>query len=256
MLDSGAFTSWSRGEHISLDEVIRNYRTMVNRWSQYYQAIYMINLDVIPGSRGRTPTREEVDAALKQSDKNLLVLQREFGSEFVLPVYHQGEEKERLQEVAEQAPFICISPRNDLNERARVPWAQGVHQDIAGKRTHGLAATGVEMMLAVPWYSVDSASWVQQAGFGGILIKTKRGDFETIKVSSDSPMQREYWQHYGSSPKDIKDIIERQAEQLDMTIDDLKKKPGAREFFNISTLAQVSARPVQLKPVQQTLWTY
>jgi hypothetical protein len=256
MLDSGAFTSWSRGENISLKEVMRNYKALVDRFAPYYQAVYMINLDVIPGSRGRTPTNEEIEQALVQSDKNLIVLQKEFGEDFVLPVYHQGESKDRLQEVAKQGTFICISPRNDLNERARVPWAAGVHADIKGKRTHGLAATGVEMMLSVPWWSVDSASWVQQAGFGGILIKAKDGDFKTIKISSDSPMRREFDAHYESSTDDIKHFIERQAEDNDLTIEDLQRKPGAREFFNIATLALVSQRPVEVGTVQQTLWAY
>jgi len=255
MLDSGAFTSWSRGEHITLNEVMRNYRRIVDTYAQFYKTIYMINLDVIPGSKGVTPNRSQVDAALVESDKNYEILSKEFG-DVVIPVFHQGEEPERLHEVASQNPsYICVSPRNDLNEQQRIPWAQEVHQEIPGIATHGLAATGVDMMTKVPWHSVDSASWVMHAGYGGIIVQNRRG-FTLLSVSRESPNRRFYRSHYENSGPDIQRIVQNQAESLDLTISELQQLPGAREYFNLMTLASISKRPTIKVPVQRHLWGF
>lgn len=167
MLDCGAYTAWSRGEHITLNEVMRNYYNIVSRYAHFYKRILLVNLDAIPGSKGVDPTPAEIDQAMIESDRNHEKLTKEFGD--VLPVFHQSESRDRLYEVVDQNPsYICVSPRNDLGEKRRVRWAQRVHAEIPGVTTHGLATTGVNMMLATGYFSVDSTTWVRVAGFGNI----------------------------------------------------------------------------------------
>lgn len=255
MLDSGAFTAWSKGEHITLNEVIRNYSAIIDRYGPYYSKIYVINLDVIPGRRGVTPTRSEIEQALIDSDRNFAQLFDRFG-DAVLPVFHQGEPRERLQVVAQQNPsFICVSPRNDLGEAQRVPWAERVHSEIPGIPTHGLAATGVDMMLGVPWYSVDSATWVQVAGFGGILIESDEA-LKVIAISKESPARRFYGDHYDSTTPDIRRRIEVMADRIGVTIDELQSLPGGREWFNVNTLKRISSYPARPARPQMTLWEF
>lgn len=265
MLDSGAFTSWSRGEHITLAEVMRNYRKIVDNFAPHYKRIYLINLDVIPGSKGVTPTRTQVAQALIESDKNFEIMTKEFGN-VVLPVYHQGESFQRLHEVSLQNPdYICVSPRNDLSERDRYPWVQRSLTDTAPEfeqidirapnipPAHGLAATGVNMMLETGYFSVDSATWVQIAGFGGIMIKTSDG-MSILHISSESPSRRYYGHHYDNVTRDVKRIIENQAESIGVTVDELRTKPGGREWFNLNTIDHVSESGDREFTVQQTLW--
>jgi len=264
MLDSGAFTSWSRGEHTTLEEVKRNYRKIVDTYAPFYKTIYLINLDVIPGKKGVTPTRKQVAQALIESDENYEKLNKEFGN-VVLPVFHQGESPQRLLEVTKQNPeYICVSPRNDLSERSRVPWARNsnngivplfeeVAEPIPKVPAHGLAATGVDMMLATGYFSVDSATWVQVAGFGGIMVQTPQG-MSIIRISSDSPERRFYGHHYDNVPRDIKLIIETQADDIGASIDELRTTPGGREWFNLNTLNAVSDRPTRNAYAQHTLW--
>ena len=59
-------------------------------------------------------------------------------------------------------------------------------------------ATGVEMMLAAGFSSVNSATWVRVAGFGGIMVQTDAG-VSFIRVSSDSPERRFSGHHYDKS---------------------------------------------------------
>ena len=56
-----------------------------------------------------TPSRAEVHDAQVQSDINYEALTKEFGNDVVLPVFHQGEGRERLHEVVAQIPNISAS---------------------------------------------------------------------------------------------------------------------------------------------------
>ena len=177
LLDSGAFTAWNKGEKTTVDEVKRRYSRFIELAGDLFDEIWGINLDVIPGERGRDPTPQELDEAVRVSDINYEILTREFGN-IILPVFHQGESEERLAECVEQVDgkhnYICVSPRNDLAEGMRVTWSRDAHGMLHDKwphvMTHGLATTGNRMVRNVPWYSGDSAAWVRHGGYGMIDI--------------------------------------------------------------------------------------
>lgn len=176
MLDSGAFTAWNAGKTTELFKVIDAYNKFMERADGIFDEIWMINLDVIPGERGRAPTHEEIVEALRVSDENLPQLVDVFG-ERILPVFHQGEPVERLYELAEQvnqSRYFCVSPRQGLHDSRRKDWAQRMHYYLKLRypewRTHGLSTTGVEMIKGIHWYSIDSAAWVLHAGFGKVDI--------------------------------------------------------------------------------------
>jgi hypothetical protein len=177
MLDSGAFTAWNKGEKTTVEDVKRKYSKFIELADGLFDEIWAINLDVIPGERGRDPTPQELEEAVRVSDLNYEILTKEFGN-IILPVFHQGESPQRLVECAAQVDgrhnYICVSPRNDCAESIRINWARDVHSMLADKyphvRTHGLATTGNRMVRNVPWYSGDSAAWVQHGGFGMVTI--------------------------------------------------------------------------------------
>jgi hypothetical protein len=178
MLDSGAFTAWNKGHHTELSEVIAAYDRFTKVGDPMFEQTWMVNLDVIPGEKGRTATEEELKAAIVTSDENFKRLVDRYG-ERVLPVFHQDEPEERLFEIAEMSKYFCISPRNDVHEARRCSWSKSAHQLLGdhypNARTHGLATTGNDMIREVPWHSIDSAAWVLHAGFGMVDI------FEGIK---------------------------------------------------------------------------
>ena len=177
MLDSGAFTAWNKGEETTVDDVKRKYSMFIEMAGDMFEEIVGINLDVIPGEKGRDPTVDELKRAVEVSDINFEILVKEFG-DVILPVYHQGESISRLGECVAQVDgksnYICISPRNDLAEPQRVAWSRDAHGELTRNyphiMTHGLATTGNRMVRTVPWYSGDSAAWVQHGGYGMIDI--------------------------------------------------------------------------------------
>lgn len=205
MYDSGAFTAWSKGEEVTLQHLIDVYGALLDEFSGTASAIWLINLDKIPGSPGRTATTAELEEAIKISDENYHILRDKFG-DIVLPVFHQNESAARLQEVCAMTNYICVSPRNDLPEASRRRWAAEVHTKLpAGISTHGLAATGYPMMSRVPWGSVDSASWIMLAAYGKIY---RSENLQAIAISAESPAKHIEDAHFDNiSPYEQQQLV-------------------------------------------------
>ena len=256
MLDSGAFTAWNKGHTTSVEQVIDSYGEFMDIAKGAFDNVYMINLDVIPGERGRDPTLEELKEAVRVSDINFKILTDRFGP-VVLPVYHQGESEERLYQVEEQAEYICVSPRNDLHEAVRVTWSAKAHSLLKeGTRTHGLATTGNKMLLNVPWWSADSAAWVLHGGYGKLDIYID-GKYTNVFLSDDAGKDRYFDQHYNNFADPIKRKIEGVCEHYGFSLEQVKGSGRLRGIVNMGELIKfadhVKETGVNVK-VQDTLF--
>lgn len=253
MLDSGAFTAWTKGEEVKLEELKRTYGAILDKHGHLGKQFWLINLDKIPGAPGRTPGPEEIDEAIRVSDENYNVLVKEFG-DIVLPVFHQGESSKRLLEVQEMGTYINVSPRNDMGERLRVRWARHVHRQLKKEtRTHGLAATGLPMMQDTPWHSVDSASWIMVASYGHIWWPRT---MTIISISDDSPNKHLADKHYVNLSKPEQEQFAAYAEEYGMTIDQLRSDFVFRAIWNRMVQSEIyRAVPEEVvKPEQETLF--
>lgn len=198
MLDSGAFTAWNAGARVTLDEVLAAYTRFLTEADGLFDEVWLINLDSIPGERGRDPTQAELQYSFEESDRNLSALRSEFGDR-VLPVFHQGEGRERLLSIVDQAKgYLCLSPNNAKPEAERTQWAQLARlalRDLAcNVETHGLATTGNEMIREAGLASGDSAAW-NQHGFQGqvdlLETQTTRQNNFTLKEAQNGDLERE-----------------------------------------------------------------
>lgn len=172
MLDSGAFTAWNAGGSVTLDEVKSTYSRFLTEADRMFEEIWLINLDVIPGKKGRDPTPQELRTAIEESDRNLTALRAEFG-DCVLPVFHQGEGQGRLLEVVDQSKgYLCLSPNNKKPEGERWRWAQLARTALrdlgCDVQTHGLATTGNDMIREAGLTSGDSAAWNEHGFYGAV----------------------------------------------------------------------------------------
>lgn len=157
ILDSGAFTVWNSGGVMTLDDVISSYEKALKVIDNKCDA-YLINLDVIPGSKGNKPTKQEAATACEQSWQNYLVLKEKFSN--VLPVFHEDDDFEYLYKMMKETNYIAISPANDSSTKKRMIWLDKVYSILkADYKTHGLAATSEKIMQRYPFYSVDSINW-------------------------------------------------------------------------------------------------
>lgn len=247
MLDSGAFTAWSKGDEVHLDQLITVYGDLLEKYAGSMKEIWLINLDKIPGAPGRTAGLSEINEAIEISDSNYAELVRAFGNR-VLPVFHQNENEQRLQEVVDMADYVCISPRNDLPEKSRVSWSQYVHGLHPGMRSHGLATTGSQMLTTVPWHSADSASWVFAGAMGGITFLLDQ-KLVSISISTDSPSLQDLNKHFDTMPTIMQDCIAQRIEGHGLTVDAVRALLGQRMAFNMletmSWMRQLKTCPVQ-----------
>lgn len=232
MFDSGAFTAWSKGRRVELDELVRSYRAMLEDVAKVggKGQCWLINLDVIPGSKGRTADTTEVAKAIEDSDKNFHRLVAEFGP-IVLPVYHQNEDEERLYDVVELAKYICVSPRNDMHETARKKWSAEVHDKIPGVKTHGLAVTGFEHMRDVPWWSSDSATWIMLAVYGCTMYP-RNGGLSMMPISSQSGAVSERGKHYDTLTPPEQNAVKTFYGELGFPIEELRENGDSRSLVN------------------------
>ena len=170
MLDSGAFSVWSRGESIELDDYIKFCKSRPN------MTVY-IALDVIP-PKGAKLTSELKDKVASEGWNNYLKMIRQVPMEKVMPVFHRGDSFKWLETMLDfECPYIGLAPRFDGTDLKRkykfIEDCKKYVYDSSGSpitKTHGLAVTNHKMMADFKWHSVDSATWVQTAGWGGILV--------------------------------------------------------------------------------------
>jgi hypothetical protein len=249
MLDSGAFTAWTKGKEVRLSTLISTYRKFMRKYEQQTKTIWLLNLDRIPGRKGETPTARQVADALAESDKNFGALHREFGDR-VLPVYHQGEPASRLDEVCAMSTYIGVSPRQGLGERNRLNWVRELHGtlDRTRIRTHGLATTGTVMSTTVDWHSIDSAAWRIRAWLG--MTYFNFGDkIRSINVSAQSPAQYDKGRHYRSMSKAQQEFLSARAAANGVSMEELENDTLARAYNAYVEIASFFASK-QLKTVQ------
>lgn len=227
LLDSGAFTAWNKGVVMTLEDLLPVYYEFMMEFWGICKEIYLINLDKIPGSPGRTADNTEIEECLKVSDENYNILVKEFGNR-VLPVFHQGESSRRLLELEQISNYLCISPRNDLPEKYRVSWSREVHGLLKkDTMTHGLATTGSLMMETVSWKSVDSATWMFIASTGSVTLNVK-GKLKNIGISEKSSDRHTLGKHFRNLPSVTKKEISKIIESRGYSIEELETNDGAR----------------------------
>jgi hypothetical protein len=160
--DSGAFSAYNAGAEVQLD----GYVDWLNRNAGAF-SVY-VNLDVI-----RNP---EASAA------NLAAME-ETGLK-PIPVFHIGSPMEILDRLADSYPYIALGGMVGVEEATAFKWAATCFK-LVGNRSkfHGFGQTRIQIMRALPWYSVDSSSWGAGHRFGqvsvfmnGQLVRLKLGE--------------------------------------------------------------------------------
>lgn len=180
ILDSGAFSAWSRGAAINIDDYITFCKQHLNGIT------YFVNLDVIPGTPGqkRIPLVEiERSAGLGWENFEKMVAAG-IPSDRVIHVFHQNEDFRWLQRMLDdpRMDYIGLSPANDRTTPEKMMWLDDCMKYVCDSTTHkpmikfhGFAVTSTALMRRYPWYSVDSSSWVVIAGRGRIWVPPKAG---------------------------------------------------------------------------------
>lgn len=178
IIDSGAFSVWSRGDEVDIDQYANFCLSMKEQFPK--SNLYFVNLDVLPGKFGKRPNDQEREQSAIDGWKNMEYLESK-GLK-VIPVFHQHEDFKWLDKLKAHTDYIGISPANDVSMDEKMNWLNKVFAHIRDTvKTHGFAVTSYKQLFNYPFYSVDSSSWTSPSRFGTIPIFTDDMQMKVIK---------------------------------------------------------------------------
>jgi hypothetical protein len=169
MLDSGAFSVWTRGVRIPLDEYLDWSAWWIDQ-QQGGEPVRVVNLDVIPGQPGRGATEREVTESVKRSARNADRMRREGFR--IVEVYHPAEPLSALEGIVrrrQDGDLIGIgSSGKGFSSQAyrmlSIARAFKRVRDLTSLErfppVHGFAVSPDSPIAPMfPWYSIDASSW-------------------------------------------------------------------------------------------------
>ena len=184
IVDSGAFSAWSKGDKIDLGKYIEYAHKAIQDGKAQGKEVRIVNLDVIPGKKGETKTLQNftntkntdlVEQAAMRGYENLETML----ANGITPihVFHQGERLYWLDKMIEKTDYIGISPANDLGVPSRRKWIESVYNHLQKKncqvKTHGFAVWMPRILKDFPWTSCDAATWRLVAAWGKIYYPAR-----------------------------------------------------------------------------------
>lgn len=192
ILDSGAFSVWSNGGSISLEDYGEFARQFRDRLDPSIE-LSVTNLDVLPGKWGFVPNEEEIAKSAEQGWQNMLYLES-LGLK-VIHIFHQHEDFSILERLRSHSDYIGISPANDVSMEEKLEWLNKVFFILKDTtKCHGFAVTSPRQLFGYPFYSVDSSSWVTPARFGRIPVLTDRNELKTFSYKDKEGVEK-YWKY-------------------------------------------------------------
>lgn len=146
--DSGAFSAWTSGASISLDD----YAAWLHRWKHLLSAY--VTLDVI-GDNAATLVNQRALESMGLSP---------------LPVFHGSEPWPQLEAYCEEYPYVALGGMVGANKA--LPWVVRCFRiaERYGTVFHGFGQTKRVFMRSLPWYSVDSSSWGSGYRYGQLTL--------------------------------------------------------------------------------------
>lgn len=226
IMDSGAFSAWNNGAVICLDDYIAYCR-------QYLSGIdYVVNLDVIPAKPGQKKiSQKEIERSASAGWRNAQrMLRSGIPVEKLIPVFHQNENFKWLERMVREFPYIGLSPANDRTTAEKMVWLDQCMPFVTDSqgfpivKFHGFAVTSHALMLRYPWFSVDSASWCQQAGRGVVWVPKKaEGKYDysvmpwNVRIGFNSPFERESV-HFFNHPEQMQKVFLEYFKEKDLPL--------------------------------------
>lgn len=166
ILDSGAFSKANGVVHFELSDYIDFLHTHKDVFWAY------ITLDV---PLGNTNDLEKIKESFRETQENLKTLESEGLTP--IPVYQRKWDRlDVLEEYLKKYEYICIggtifhsrlSGEDKPSIRKFLDKVFELNSKYK-KKIHGLGQTTPEILLAYPFYSVDSTSWKMTTSMGGV----------------------------------------------------------------------------------------
>lgn len=246
-LDSGAYSAWSRGTAIDIDEYVAFIKANIEHIEVY------ASLDVIPGKPGPSgATTAEREEAAEQSWRNYLYMRSEDLDP--LPVYHYGEDMKHLDRMLDYGcDYIGIGGLVSIPGPLRRAWLDRVFKRLTTAdglpivKTHGFGMTAIPLVFRYPWYSIDSTTWIQITANGGVYLPALVNDefvFDrvpaSITVSTSNPKQAAGGKAANTMSPGMRAILDRWLAECGKTYEEVCSHYYHRAVVNVTFFKRVS----------------
>lgn len=234
-LDSGAYSAFTKGSVIDIREycnhILRNQDLLAVDHDDKGRPVVLCSvLDAI-GDADQTYRNQKIMESL---------------GVVPLPCYHYGEPEDVLRYYLDHYPYITIGGMVPISTPQLLVWLDRIwanhltNDDGTPKtRVHGFGLTAIPLMSRYPWYSVDSAAWVQKAMFGNIIFP---GDTGIVQISVNSPAAKVPEGHYDTLPEEHRAALRAEIESLGFDPDRLRNNRDSRIAFNINSFTLMMDR--------------
>lgn len=173
MLDSGAYTAWTKGEAINLKDYIAYIKENAELIDTFF------NLDVIPGKIGEPRSPADLELGAKLSYQNLQKMKK--AGLHPIPVFHQQEDFKWLHRmIADKEPYIALSTFKELSVQENQDWLDECFTILTDEdgnpnmKIHGLGIASFDLLKRYSWFTCDATSWALTAAFGAIFVPVYR----------------------------------------------------------------------------------
>lgn len=231
-VDSGAFTMWTAGKAIDVDE----YISWLNSNSDFI-CLYG-QVDSIPGVRkGSVGGLSVREAAQSTWDNYLYMRSKVRNKQGLLYTFHFGEPFEFLAHALEYKdddgqfiPYIALGGLVGKTRQSRENFLVKVFNIINQSpnpqiKIHGFGLTDWNIISKFPFTSVDSTSWVLTAAMGSIMTP-----WGILGVSEQMSNRKNYYSH---QPPEAKNALYRFLCSLNTSMTDVSTDCSARKILNI-----------------------
>lgn len=198
-LDSGAFSAWSRGVEIKIED----YIAFIKKHRKYL-SLYAV-LDVIGDPEGTLRNQHIMEEAGLSP----------------MPCFHFGEPIRYLKKYIDEYDYVALGGMAKMGNRPEmIEFLDKCFDVICDKKglpqvkIHGFGVTSIQVMKKYPFYSVDSTSWLMTARMGKIYVPHKKPDgtwdyledlpnkkLRKVSVSTQSPDAKQEDGHFANMSK-------------------------------------------------------
>lgn len=210
-LDSGAHSLYSN--HV----IKRKHEKRKDKWDYYrsadFDAYVESYIDFINTHRADIDYYATIDVIFNPSLSWKILKRLEKAGLNPVPVIHYGTDMKWVRRYLDAGyTFLGIGGLGqEVTANQYYSWADQLFSVLCPKsndrlplvRTHGFAMTSWALLRRYPWWSVDSASWIKSAAYGGIYVPRKKNGVHSFEVQPISVCMSGQSSSYARNPTSI-----------------------------------------------------
>lgn len=239
-VDSGAFTAWTKGIQLDVDE----YIDWLNENESH---IYLAGqIDCIPGEFRKRATPAERNEAAEKTWQNYLYMRSKLNNpDLVVYTFHLGEDYRFLQRALEDTTIKYIALGGTVGSTVAIKekFFEKCFQIIKNSpnpnvKVHAFGMTSFELIQKFPFTSVDSTSWIMTSANGGIF-----SDYGVISVGQKHKYNPNNILYL---PPQCRESVIQKIEKFGYTLSELTENYKARDCYNIKYLYNRALKVTQM----------